>query len=107
LHGSLNYRYSSDYVQTGVMNKQVHVIYEGRVQGVGFRFTCQRIASNMQVAGWVKNMPEGTVEMAAEGDENTLNEFLDAIKTEMAGHISRQTINWSAFNNEFKGFNIR
>ena len=44
-----------------------HVIVQGFVQGVGFRFAVQRTASSRGVAGWVRNRPDGTVEAVFEG----------------------------------------
>ena len=83
------------------------MIYEGGVQGVGFRFTCQRIAEEFDITGWIRNMPEGNVELAAEGEETDLHKFLAGIKENMARYISRDKIEWRAFQGEFKGFNIR
>jgi acylphosphatase len=58
------------------------VIYTGHVQGVGFRYTTRQIASGFEVVGWVKNLPEGTVEMQVmSADEEELDAFLEAVKT--------------------------
>ena len=59
------------------------VFYSGRVQGVGFRYTARQIASGYEVTGWVKNLPDGRVEMqvmAAEAEEleSFLAEVLDS-----------------------------
>jgi acylphosphatase len=53
------------------------VIVSGRVQGVFFRDTCQRVASGLGVRGWVRNCPDGTVEVAAEGDRGAVDALLD------------------------------
>jgi len=89
------------------MKKRVHVIYEGRVQGVGFRFTCQRIAEDLGVMGWVRNMPDGNVELIAEGEETVIQELLSGIKENMGRYISRDRIEWQERKRESKGFNIR
>ena len=89
------------------MKKRVHVIYEGRVQGVGFRFTCQRIAEDLGVMGWVRNMPDGNVELIAEGEETIIQELLSDIKENMGRYISRDRIKWQERKRESKGFNIR
>ena len=47
-----------------------HLFYSGRVQGVGFRFTAQRIASGFAVTGWVRNLPDDRVEMLVEGEKD-------------------------------------
>jgi acylphosphatase len=53
------------------------VIVSGRVQGVFFRDTCQRVASGLGVRGWVRNRPDGTVEVAAEGSREAVDALLD------------------------------
>ena len=58
------------------MKKCLHVFYSGKVQGVGFRFTLQQIAKELNVVGWVKNLKDGRVELLAESDEDTLKELL-------------------------------
>jgi acylphosphatase len=57
------------------------VLFSGRVQGVGFRYTVRRIAGGFDVIGWVKNLPDGRVELQAMADEGEeLDAFLQAIK---------------------------
>ncbi len=55
-------------------------IYSGRVQGVGFRFSTKQIATGFDVLGWVKNLPEGTVEMQVKGEAEEVEEFLVEIR---------------------------
>ena len=61
------------------MNRRIHVYYNGRVQGVGFRFTAERLAVDLGLTGWVKNMPDGRVELVCEGQEQKLHTILDKI----------------------------
>ncbi len=56
--------------------RAVHLVVSGRVQGVGFRNAAQRQASLVGVSGWVKNVPDGSVEIHAEGTERQLDRFL-------------------------------
>jgi acylphosphatase len=57
------------------------VFYSGRVQGVGFRYTVKRIAGGFDVIGWVKNLPDGRVELQAMSEEGEeLEAFLQAIR---------------------------
>lgn len=67
--------------------RQIH--YSGRVQGVGFRYTVKRIASGFEVTGWVRNLPDGRVEMQVmAGDAAELSAFLDAVRSSsLAGNI--------------------
>jgi acylphosphatase len=58
------------------------VIYEGRVQGVGFRYTVKDLARGYDVCGWVKNLPDGSVELHAMGEEGELAAFLREIAEE-------------------------
>lgn len=53
-----------------------HVIFKGRVQGVGFRYYCQRIAKKMELTGWVRNLYNGDVEMEVQGDERDIEMYL-------------------------------
>jgi acylphosphatase len=89
------------------MRKQVHVFYSGVVQGVGFRYTTCDIAADLNVTGWVKNLKDGRVEMVAEGEEETLKDFLFKIKENFTGYIEKEEIEWLPATNEFKDFNIR
>ncbi len=50
-------------------------LFFGRVQGVGFRYTAVQAARRLELTGWVKNCPDGTVEAEAQGDEGNLNRF--------------------------------
>ena len=60
--------------------KAIHVIVEGEVQGVGFRYSALREARALGVGGWVRNADDGTVEVWAEGGEAALGEFLAWLK---------------------------
>ncbi|MBN1389902.1 MAG: acylphosphatase [Candidatus Thermoplasmatota archaeon] len=55
---------------------RMRVIYKGKVQGVWFRAHCQKKAIELGLVGWVRNLPDGTVESVAEGDIRDLQELL-------------------------------
>jgi acylphosphatase len=58
----------------------LHIIFAGRVQGIGFRKFVKKKADEFGVKGFVRNLPDGTVEVLVEGDEETLKSFFDAIE---------------------------
>ena len=68
------------------------VTYSGRVQGVGFRYTCQRLAKGFAVGGYVRNLPNGNVELVAEGEDDQVEMFLDAVAERMTGYIEDQAV---------------
>lgn len=67
-----------------------HVIFIGRVQGVGFRYTAHRIAHRHQLTGFVRNLPDGTVEMFAQGPARDIDDCIQDIK-EYFGDYLRET----------------
>jgi acylphosphatase len=56
---------------------QFHAIVKGVVQGVGFRASTQWAANRFQVTGWVRNLPDGNVEVRAEGDRSSLDQLYE------------------------------
>lgn len=90
------------------MAKTVQVFYEGRVQGVGFRYTARRVAAGFDLAGYVRNLPDGRVELVASGDEEEVDGFLQAVReSELAGHIGGEATAEIAKPAGLRGFEIR
>lgn len=58
------------------------VIFDGRVQGVGFRYTCKDLAKGFEVVGTVRNLPEGTVELEVMGESDEVEDFIKEIAEE-------------------------
>jgi acylphosphatase len=68
------------------------VVYSGRVQGVGFRYTTRRIAHRYPISGHVRNLRDGRVEVVAEGENKVVNNFLAALERQMAEYIEGRTV---------------
>jgi acylphosphatase len=86
----------------------LQVFYEGRVQGVGFRFTVRHIAKGFDLTGWVRNLPDGRVELQVSGDEEEVRAFLDQIaRGELHSLIRKQTENKLNEAVVARGFEIR
>ena len=89
-------------------DKRLKVYYSGMVQGVGFRFTAERMAGRLGITGWVRNLPDGRVELLAEGAEERLKDLLSNIKNSTLGSYIRDAeVKWSEPTGEFNGFGIR
>lgn len=89
------------------MVKQAHIFYSGQVQGVGFRFTAERIALDLKLAGLVRNLTDGRVEVTLEGEEEGINAFLKNIRNVMRVHIQKEEVIWEPPSGKFKTFEIR
>jgi acylphosphatase len=87
--------------------KATRVVYEGYVQGVGFRWTTKRIAQGYEVCGWVRNLADGRVEMQVSGEEEEVEAFLTAIReSTLGGHIAAERAAEIEIPGPFKGFRI-
>jgi len=80
--------------RSGMPRERRRVVFSGRVQGVGFRFTCRSLARGFDVAGFVRNLADGRVELVAEGEPSELDAFLQAIHREMDGYIRGVATDW-------------
>ncbi len=83
-----------------------HIIFFGRVQGVGFRFTAQRIAGRYNLTGFARNLPDGTVEMLAQGRSDEINGCICDIQESFAGYIRDTKIEEVPLNTAYKDFKI-
>lgn len=89
------------------MKKRVHVIVEGKVQGVFFRDFTRRQAYRFRVKGWVRNLMDGRVEIMAEGEEEDLKSFLEEVKKgPPLAIVEKIDIDWMEFKGEFQDFRI-
>lgn len=85
-----------------------NVIFEGRVQGVGFRYTVKDLARGFDVCGWVRNLPDGTVELQVGGEEPDVSDFIREILVEspVARHIKNHTVTMVPPMENVRGFRI-
>ena len=87
--------------------QRLRIFYSGRVQGVGFRYTVRTLATGFEVTGAVRNLPDGRVELTAEGSRVELDEFCKAIQdSELSHFIQQEQAEWLPAKNEFRGFEI-
>ena len=87
--------------------ERVTVLYFGRVQGVGFRASVRHIACGYDVTGSVRNLPDGRVELIAEGARSELQDFLQGIsESELSGFIAKQHDTWKHAQGNLRGFVI-
>ncbi|RLG29592.1 acylphosphatase [Methanosarcinales archaeon] len=90
------------------MISRIHLFYSGYVQGVGFRFSVKRIALSLGLKGWVKNLRNGNVEIVAQGEKNSLEDFANQIReSSLKRYIKNVEINWEEASGEFNNFEIR
>lgn len=66
------------------------IFYTGRVQGVGFRFSVKQLAKGFEVTGWVRNLPDGRVELQVMGEEGEVGEFFQEIQDSHLGGFIRE-----------------
>ncbi|MCA9240453.1 MAG: acylphosphatase [Planctomycetales bacterium] len=82
------------------------VCFQGHVQGVGFRYTTQRIASRLAVTGTVRNLPDGRVELVAEGEPREIDCLLSQIREQLAGYIRNEQTDTRPATGHFGSFEI-
>ncbi len=86
---------------------RVHVFYSGRVQGVGFRYTAERLALDLELVGWVKNLPDNRVELVCEGPKESIEALLRQIQESVVGpFIKKADIRWEKPTSTFSDFNV-
>jgi acylphosphatase len=86
---------------------RLHVFYSGNVQGVGFRYSVRMLTGGFDVTGMVRNLPDGRVELVAEGTPEELKAFQQAIRESELGHFIRnEEVHWETAEGTFRGFEI-
>ncbi len=83
------------------------ILFNGRVQGVGFRATTHHIAQTLRITGWVRNEPDGSVRLVAEGPEQDVLALLSTLN-DTKGHLIHSRVDtFSTPTGEFESFEIR
>jgi acylphosphatase len=76
---------------------KVVLLVTGRVQGVGFRWFVQRVASQLNLAGTAANLPDGSVEVVAEGPRDSCEELIETLRNRPTpGHVRQVAVSWNA-----------
>ena len=91
------------------MNVQaVRIVISGMVQGVGYRYFAYRAATNLGLAGWVCNRPDGAVEIEAEGDHSLLEALIDDLKVGPRSAVVKGVdVKWLPTSGKHKSFEVR
>jgi acylphosphatase len=82
------------------------IVFIGRVQGVGFRFTAHRIANRHQLTGFVRNLHDGSVEVFAQGPAQDIENCIAEVKQTFAGYIREAKITDLPPNPRYSDFKI-
>ncbi len=87
--------------------KRIHIFVSGFVQGVFFRAETREKAKELSLFGWVKNLPDGRVEILAEGEKEKLEKLIEwARKGPPAAQVDNVDIKWEDYKKEFEDFKI-
>lgn len=83
-----------------------HIIFRGQVQGVGFRYTTYRVATRHDITGFVRNLPDGTVEMLAQGPIEEVDRCIQEVQDSFSGYIREAHIEQIPTNPRYTDFGI-
>lgn len=87
--------------------KTINILFSGRVHGVGFRLTAYSIANRHKIFGWVKNIPEGKVEILAQGKQENIDLFLNSINDFFKHHIDDYNVKQVISEEKYSDFQVR
>jgi acylphosphatase len=83
-----------------------HVIFRGHVQGVGFRYTARQIAHQYNVTGFVRNVPDGTVEMLLQGPAQEIDNCVKEVQDSFEGYVRDTRIEDAPYNPRYTDFRV-
>jgi acylphosphatase len=88
--------------------QQLHAVVHGRVQGVSFRYNTVLRANELGITGWVRNLPERTVEVTAEGPREQLDMLIEYLKVGPTGaRVTGVDIEWLDASGQYSEFSVR
>lgn len=90
-----------------ITHQRREIYFQGRVQGVGFRYTTRQIAASFAVAGYVQNLPDGRVLLVATGAPAELDRFLEALDAALGRYVRDRQTTVSSDDGQFQRFEIR
>ncbi|HEY41093.1 MAG TPA: acylphosphatase [Dehalococcoidia bacterium] len=86
----------------------ISAIVYGRVQGVYYRAFVRRRAAELGLAGYARNLPDGTVEVRAEGEREQLQKLIGHLESgPPAARVAKVVTNWSEYTGDYTGFSVR
>ena len=87
---------------------QAHVIFRGKVQGVFFRANTERKARELGLTGWVRNLPDGTVESIFEGSRDAIDRAIEWCRSSQPyARVTDADVDWKEYEGKFSSFEIR
>jgi acylphosphatase len=87
--------------------EQREIYYSGRVQGVGFRYTARSIAGQYEVTGFVRNMPDGRVQLVLEGSREEIQAYIQELQAEMGSYVQNTQVSARPASGRFRIFEVR
>lgn len=85
-----------------------HIIVQGLVQGVGYRFFVIRKAQEYGIRGYVRNLPDRNVEVVAQGEKGLVQDFIEQLKIgPVSAHVTGVDVEWSEHEPEFIDFDVK
>jgi acylphosphatase len=90
-----------------IMQVAKFIVFSGDVQGIGFRYTAHRVAGRYSLTGYVRNTPDGSVELLLQGHPDDISAYIADIKETFSRYIRNVDIEDTPFNPEYDSFMIR
>lgn len=87
---------------------ELYAIIKGKVQGVGYRAYVEGAANELKLSGYARNMPDRTVEVVAQGDQQVLKEFVEYLNEgSLLANVETVEVEWRSVKREYDDFSLR